>query len=320
MKGYKTSGASGGGGGHTILNQAGTAMDQRHQMQFADATLTDDSTHDITKVEVIKSVTSAQLATAPDGIYRTTDEGDAPISAGDIAYTSGGASTVKAVLDSAVGINIFEVDSTDWDSNDDPDTMDQFPYIAEISTTIYSDDSKPIWQLRGVNGIPTEEELTSINMVLYGMFLSTGITLYATDQPTEDLILEVGGAATSYASADASGVAYDNTESGLAATTLQGAIDELSDFNTFSIATTDWVANQDSTTSTDYPYVATITTAIYQNDSRPIWQMNGVGTIPTSTERESIAMVLEAVFLSTGVTLYATDEPTVDLVLEVKGR
>ena len=320
MKGYKTSGASGGGGGHTILNQAGTAMDQRHQMQFVDATLTDDSVNDITKVEVIKSVTSAQLATAPDGIYRTTDEGDAPISAGDIAYTSGGASTVKAVLDSAVGINIFEVDSTDWDSNDDPDTMDQFPYIAEISTTIYSDDSKPIWQLRGVNGIPTEEELTSINMVLYGMFLSTGITLYATDQPTEDLILEVGGAATSYASADASGVAYDNTESGLAATTLQGAIDELSDFNTFSIATTDWVANQDSTTSTDYPYVAVKSSTLYRASSTPEWDLVGVGNIPTAAEAEAAALVPYAYFNTTGVTLYAKDEPGEALVLRVWGR
>lgn len=118
----------------------------------------------------------------------------------------------------------------------------------------------------------------------------------------------------------ATAITYNNTTSGLASSTVQGAIDEISVDNTFTVESTDWTANQDSTTSTDYPYVAQITTAIYQNDSRPIWQMNGVGTIPTSTERESIAMVLEAVFLSTGVTLYATDEPTVDLVLEVKGR
>ena len=43
--------------------------------------------------------------------------------------------------------------------------------------------------------------------------------------------------------------------------------------------------------------------------------------LPDLPQREvATDSVLEAVFLSTGVTLYATDEPTVDLVLEVKGR
>ena len=90
-------------------------------------------------------------------------------------------------------------------------------------------------------------------------------------------------------------------------------------FHTFTIETTDWGANSDVSTSTDYPYVATVTTAYYSDDSTPTWQMNGVGDIPTATERTSIDMVLEALFDDNGVTLYATDEPTVDLVLEVKG-
>lgn len=90
--------------------------------------------------------------------------------------------------------------------------------------------------------------------------------------------------------------------------------------DTFNVATSDWVANQDANTVVDYPYVASISTAIYNASSAPVWQMNGAGTIPTEAERESINMVLEAVFSSSGVTLYATDLPTDALVLEVKGR
>lgn len=88
---------------------------------------------------------------------------------------------------------------------------------------------------------------------------------------------------------------------------------------TFNVAVSDWVANADSTTATDYPYVAEISTAYYNANSKPIWQMNGSGAIPTSTERDDINLVLEAVFDTTGITLYATDIPSGALVLEVKG-
>ena len=89
---------------------------------------------------------------------------------------------------------------------------------------------------------------------------------------------------------------------------------------TFNVASTDWEQNQDSSTNTDYPYIAEITTAYYSNNSKPIWQMNGVGTIPTLAEQEVIGLILEAVFSSSGIILYAIDEPTESLVLEVKGE
>jgi hypothetical protein len=89
---------------------------------------------------------------------------------------------------------------------------------------------------------------------------------------------------------------------------------------TFNVASSVWEENQDSSTSTDYPYIAEINTQYYNNNSRPIWQMNGVGIIPTETEQQNIKLILEAVFNSSGVVLYATDEPSVNLVLEVKGE
>lgn len=88
---------------------------------------------------------------------------------------------------------------------------------------------------------------------------------------------------------------------------------------TFNVAVADWVANSGST-STDYPYIAEINTAYYNANSKPIWQMNGSSAIPTSTEREDINLVLEAIFDTTGITLYATDIPSGALVLEVKGE
>lgn len=102
-------------------------------------------------------------------------------------------------------------------------------------------------------------------------------------------------------------------------TPLSGLVQYDGYYHTFNVPTSAWGANPDSTTSTDYPYVATIQTTLYTNDSRPVWQMNGVGTIPTGTEIEDCNKVLEAKFSSTGIILYATDEPTVALVLEVSG-
>ena len=88
---------------------------------------------------------------------------------------------------------------------------------------------------------------------------------------------------------------------------------------TFNVAVSDWVANSGAT-ATDYPYIAVISSQIYNDNSKPIWQMNGAGTIPTAAEREDINLVLEAVFSSSGITLYATDVPSGALVLEVKGE
>jgi hypothetical protein len=59
---------------------------------------------------------------------------------------------------------------------------------------------------------------------------------------------------------------------------------------------------------------------IYANDSMPIWRMNGVGNLPTSTENESINMIAEGWFDMSGINLYAVDKPVVNLVLAVKGE
>lgn len=89
--------------------------------------------------------------------------------------------------------------------------------------------------------------------------------------------------------------------------------------NTFSIATGDWVANTDTDTNELFPYVAVKTSTLFSNDSKPFWQMEGANGIPTETEYEAINSILSAWFDATGVTLYATEQPQVALVLSVKG-
>ncbi len=89
----------------------------------------------------------------------------------------------------------------------------------------------------------------------------------------------------------------------------------------FNISAANWGDNSDPTTSDDYPYIYELSAPnIYNANSKPIWQMNGTGTLPTAEERVDINVIVEAVFTALGVTLYATDLPTNDLVLEAKGE
>ena len=88
---------------------------------------------------------------------------------------------------------------------------------------------------------------------------------------------------------------------------------------TYQVASSLWTANTDSATNTKYPYKATVVTNDFDDDSTPTWQMGGLGDLPTEAEDDAIETVAEAIFTSTGVTLYAEGEVTVTLNLEVMG-
>ena len=95
--------------------------------------------------------------------------------------------------------------------------------------------------------------------------------------------------------------------------------DKLTIINEWNLNSSDWQSNSDSATNTDYPYIYQISTTKYSFYDIPIWDLSGVGTLPTSTERENIDFILEAIFSDTGIILYAKDLPTVNLKLRVKG-
>lgn len=71
-----------GSGGHTILDDEGTSLTQRNDLQFKGAYSVDNSTDQITEVNVVREMTKAEfdLLTAAEkvGIINVTDEGGSP--------------------------------------------------------------------------------------------------------------------------------------------------------------------------------------------------------------------------------------------------
>ena len=97
------------GQGHTIENPAGTDMTQRENMQFVDSHLADDSTNNRTKIETIKTVTSAQFDIATeDGLYNISDGTTSPLTASDVGYDN----TSSGLAATDVQDAIDEVNST----------------------------------------------------------------------------------------------------------------------------------------------------------------------------------------------------------------
>jgi hypothetical protein len=79
--------------GHTILDNNGTALTQRSDLQFIGTYSEDDSTNQKTKVNIVREMTKSQFdnltANEKVGIIRTTDEPDTPSSGGgDINYST----------------------------------------------------------------------------------------------------------------------------------------------------------------------------------------------------------------------------------------
>lgn len=90
------------GGGHVIQNAAGTAVAQEPTMQFTDSHVSDDSTNEKTKVEVIKSVASADYSLeTEDGLYLIPD-GDGsviePASEDYVEVTADGSKNIRTLL------------------------------------------------------------------------------------------------------------------------------------------------------------------------------------------------------------------------------
>jgi len=97
------------------------------------------------------------------------------------------------------------------------------------------------------------------------------------------------------------------------------ATNSLAEINSFTLLTTDWIANTDITTSTDYPFICTKNSDKFSNTSKPIYQILGSGTIPTVDELTEAGYISVVNFNSSGVTLYATEKPLNTLTLVIKG-
>ena len=82
------------GGGHTIKNDTGTSLTQRENLQFKGIYTEDDSTNGVTKVDIVRQLTKAQIdalsGEAAKGFMEATDESsDLPLMANMVEYSTG---------------------------------------------------------------------------------------------------------------------------------------------------------------------------------------------------------------------------------------
>ena len=102
--------------------------------------------------------------------------------------------TSNAVAIEFGNIQVFEISASSWIANTDTSTNSTYPYIYEIESSLYSDDSVPLWDMMGpVAELPTEAERDVINTIWECTFTSTKITLWANELPTVNLRLRVKG-------------------------------------------------------------------------------------------------------------------------------
>ena len=89
--------------GHTVENASGTDMTKRTNLQFADAKVTDDSTNDRTKVNVLQDAMSLDdfldAQNLDDGIYPVTEDDNTVLSSDMISHGNG---TVEQAIDGKV--------------------------------------------------------------------------------------------------------------------------------------------------------------------------------------------------------------------------
>ena len=98
-------------GGHVIVDAAGEDMVQEDRLQFVDSQVTDDSANGKTKIEIIKNITSAQLATAGDGIYNVTDEpAETGVDADQVFYDNTTSGLIATDVQDAIDEVVEEID------------------------------------------------------------------------------------------------------------------------------------------------------------------------------------------------------------------
>lgn len=118
---------SGGSGGHTILDDDGTALSQEDNLQFVGVYSEDDSVNDTTKVNIVREMTQAQYdllsADEKKGIIRITDK-NYVCEASEVKFGSG---NVEAEVEKKM----------DWESNGvlGAKNLNSYPYYQTTKTT-----------------------------------------------------------------------------------------------------------------------------------------------------------------------------------------
>lgn len=135
-----STGGGSGSGGHVIVDEDGTSLTQRANLQFNGAYLEDNSADDTTEVNVVREMTKAQFnqltADEKTGLINITDES---LNATEIPITNGSLTNTKAYIDNGLS---DKVDDTDFTADNLPITSgsqtNTKAYIDNIAPKIYN--------------------------------------------------------------------------------------------------------------------------------------------------------------------------------------
>lgn len=120
-------------------------------------------------------------------------------------------------------------------------------------------------------------------------------------------------------------VSYSNQASGLPSTNVQGAIDAMAISHTFTLTTTDWVANTNTRNNDKYTVMQVISTTYYSDtpntEELPAQLLSAdAGEVMTTAEEEDSGKICGFVGInSTSVTVYAEEATTNELRIRIIG-
>lgn len=96
--------------------------------------------------------------------------------------------------------------------------------------------------------------------------------------------------------------------------TIYNLVKYVNKTETFVLSSSNWVGSGDA----QYPYKQIISSNKYDDSDVPLAQVWGTHNIETSDEITSISYVKKVIVSTSGVTVYASNRPTVDLKLVLK--
>lgn len=191
-----STGGGSGSGGHVIVDEDGTSLTQRANLQFNGAYLEDNSVDDTTEVNVVREMTKAQFnqltADEKTGLINISDES---LNATEIPITDGSQTNTKSYIDSGLS---GKVDTTDFDATNLPITSGSATntkdYIDNKATSLVDETGGggPITAVNGTYQIPASVLTHKIIVICFRRYGYFGQTIVSKTQ----MLLGAYGAAT----------------------------------------------------------------------------------------------------------------------------
>lgn len=328
--------------GHTIIDEHGDDMPYRTNLQFTNAEVTDDSVNDVTIVDCkgekgdkgdAATITIGTTTTLPAGSSATvTNTG-----------TSSAAVFNFGIPKGADGTGAGDMLKADYDPNSVVELAGGIPdYVASQAYTL------PTAASNVLGGVKVG---TNLSIDASGVLSATDtntdtlhdLTDVAISLPSNGQVLTYNNSTSKWTNqsiptptVDADDVSYDNTSSGLTATNVQDAIDEVNtkvgtkasttDVNNkhkvtnLSVTTSGWTTDTTSQSGTTLYKKQVSLNHVYANPSVDIGAASG-SVLPTTAQQETYDLI-QYVTVDTTVPclyLYASDIPTDGFYINVEG-